>query len=557
MSNSITTSFMKPVHRRIHPSKKTKPDSNKPITVLKDQPIQLSEEYKAYICSQSYLGKKGYTIPKNVLSKEDESYIRDELFVKPFVKCNYGVPDSTNESFPVYRESNQKLYIPRFYGINRYGLPMKSEISTGETISVDFIKPLREYQNSIIDIYMKHILTTSVNIGNGAILEVPCGFGKTVMALKIISLLCKKTLILVHKEFLMNQWIERISEFLPEARVGHIQGNIIDIQNKDIVIGMIQSLYNKSFESNFFDQFGFTIIDEVHRIGSEQFSKTLLKTITPYMLGISATVERKDKLTKVLNMFIGDKIYSKKRDEDDLVYVRAIEYNVNDFEFNEIEYDFRGNPKYSTMISKLCEFGPRNDFIVKVIHDLVIENEENQIMVLAHNRNLLTYLHDSILHKKIASVGYYVGGMKQSELLKTETQQIVLATYAMAAEALDIKTLSTLVMVTPKTDIIQSVGRILRVKHENPIVVDIVDKHDIFQNQWKQRMRFYKQCNYRIRYINSNKYTNMKLDWETDILWRRVFDPKNTNRNTSNTNTNEPEEEEEKINKCLIDINLL
>jgi superfamily II DNA or RNA helicase len=78
----------------------------------------------------------------------------------------------------------------------------------------------------------------------------------------------------------------------------------------------------------------------------------------------------------------------------------------------------------------------------------------------------------------------------------------------MAAEALDIKSLSTLVMVTPKTDIIQSVGRILRVKHENPIVVDIVDKHDIFQNQWKQRLRFYKQCNYRIRYVNSNKYTN-------------------------------------------------
>jgi len=563
MSNSITTSFIKPVTRINKGARMRKLGLNNKINATPppqpcaNQPFQLTDEYKSLVCSQSYLGKKGYTILKTALSKEDEKCIRDELLVKPFVKCSYGTPNATNDvAFPVYRESNQKIYIPRFYGIHRYGLPIKSEISSGETISVEFTKPLRDYQDSIIDIYMKHIESAPTDKGNGAILEVPCGFGKTVMALKIISLLRKKTLILVHKEFLMNQWIERISEFLPNAKVGHIQGQIMDIQNKDIVIGMIQSLYDRNFESTFFDQFGFTIIDEVHRIGSEQFSKTLLKTITPYMLGISATVERKDKLTKVLNMFIGDKIYSKKRDDDDLVSVRAIEYNVNNFEFNEVEYDFRGNPKYSTMISKLCEFGPRSDFIVKVIGDLVLENEENQIMILAHNRNLLTYLHNAILHKKIASVGYYVGGMKQTELLLTESKQIVLATYAMAAEALDIKSLSTLVMVTPKTDIIQSVGRILRVKHENPIVVDIVDKHDIFQNQWKQRLRFYKQCNYRVRYVNSNKYTNMKLDWETDALWRRVFDPKNTNRNTSSINNNNEDENEISVKKCLIDINL-
>jgi superfamily II DNA or RNA helicase len=101
-----------------------------------------------------------------------------------------------------------------------------------------------------------------------------------------------------------------------------------------------------------------------------------------------------------------------------------------------------------------------------------------------------------------------------------------LATYAMAAEALDIKTLSTLVMVTPKTDITQSVGRILRMKHESPIIVDIVDTHDLFQNQWVQRRRFYKKCNYRIRSIDSNRYVGMNFDWEEDKTWTRVFEPK-------------------------------
>jgi superfamily II DNA or RNA helicase len=126
----------------------------------------------------------------------------------------------------------------------------------------------------------------------------------------------------------------------------------------------------------------------------------------------------------------------------------------------------------------------------------------------------------------------------------------------MAAEALDIKSLSTLVMVTPKTDITQSVGRILRVKHENPIIVDIVDSHDLFENQWKQRRRFYKKCNYRIREIDSTKYTNMMVDWENDKMWTRTFEPKNKTVGC----VNEKDEDSDDVNEigvanCLININ--
>jgi hypothetical protein len=178
-------------------------------------------------------------------------------------------------------------------------------------------------------------------------------------------------------------------------------------------------------------------------------------------------------------------------------------------------------------------------------------------MILCHNRSLLSYLFDGIIHRKIAEVGYYVGGMKQANLQETEGKQIVLATYAMAAEALDIKTLSTLIMVTPKTDITQSVGRILRVKHENPIIVDIVDSHDLFENQWKQRKRFYKKCNYRIREIDSTKYTNMMVDWDTDKLWTRSFDPKNKTSCANEKQYSEDELDAKSITgsnqaKCLI-----
>jgi len=522
---------------------------NEPKIVSKEW--EITTEYKNIICSQSYLGKKGYTIPRNILSKEDEKFLRKDLLVKPMIfGANFGTETT---AFPVFRENPNKIYLPRFYGIERYGLPGRSEIGLGDNINIEFTKPLRDYQEKIIKVYIDYvnspICKDSTEKGNGGILEVPCGRGKTIMALKIISILQKKTLILVYKEFLMNQWIERINDFLPGTKVGKIQGQVFDVEGKDIVIGMIQTLYDKEFSQDTFSCFGLTIVDEVHRIGSEQFSRTLFKTITPYMLGISATVDRKDKLTRILYMFIGEKIYTEKREDDDLVSVRAIRYKTNDPEFNQVEQDFRGNTKYSTMIVKLCEFGPRSDFIIRVIKDLVEEEPENQIMVLCHNRSLLSYLYDGITHHSIAQVGYYVGGMKQDKLQETEKKQIVLATYAMAAEALDIKSLSTLVMVTPKTDITQSVGRILRVKHENPIIVDIIDSHDLFENQWKQRKRFYKKCNYAIREIDSIKYSSMMVDWVEDKNWTLTYSPKKCEKSGDDDSDNE---KKNGIGKCLV-----
>jgi superfamily II DNA or RNA helicase len=639
--------------------------------IVKNPVWKPTSEYKEQVRTQAYLGKKGYTIPKSALNTTDIEEVKKELSMTPFTM---GPKTGPPVSFPMFRENAAKMYLPRFYGQERYGITDTVEITPGEDIDVPFVKELREYQLKIIDVYLKHVYNASKSEeggfkGGGGILEVPCGKGKclakgtpvylysrnlclvedlvvgdvllgddggprcvmsiargrenmvricergttrsytvnrshilslrhrktgniedmsiddylrrndraewlgwrispkiiehdlpetyeinlmslneddyygfeidgnhrfvlgdmtvthnTVMALNIISVLKKKTLILVHKEFLMNQWIERIQEFMPSARVGRIQGPVFDVLNKDIVIGMIQTMHSREFEPAVFDPFGLTVIDEVHRIGSEEFSKTLFRVVTPYMLGISATVERKDRLTKILYMFIGPKIYSEERTDDDVVQVRGIYFKTRDPTYNETEYDFRGAPKYSTMITKLCQYGPRSDFIVRILADLLTEHPEKQIMVLAHNRELLTYLYDSIRHKiseEENMVGYYVGGMKEKDLKITEGRRIVLATYAMAAEALDIKTLSTLVMATPTTDIEQSVGRILRAKGQNPIVVDLIDPHEYLRRQWNTRRQFYKKCRYRITTMDLDGYTG----FDQLERWRVEYDP--------------------------------
>lgn len=658
------------------------------------QPFIITTEYRESVLEKSYLGKKGYTIPKSCLLPEDIEILKKDLTMIPKLGFAGSMSNAPVSTFPVYRENTNKIYLPRFYGTNRYGSPEKSEITDGEDIDIEFTKELREYQNNIVGVYMNYV----GEIPKGAILEVPCGRGKclgkntpilmfdgsirlvqdiivgdvlmgddfgkrnvltlargretmykikdiltnnyyivneshilslkhlltneifdielreylklsflkrselygyripnnkyttiygiqieklgidyyygfeidgnhrfvlgdytvthnTVMALKILAEIKKKTLILVHKEFLMNQWIERIGEFLPSARVGKIQANTFDVEGKDIVIGMIQTMFSRDFPPEIFDCFGLTIIDEVHRIGSEEFSKTLLKIVTPYMLGISATVDRKDGLTKLLYMFIGEKIYTEERKDEDPVVVRGIEYISNDEEFNETDVDWKGMPKVSTMISKICDFGPRSDFIIRILRDLILESKgEGQIMVLAHNRSLLKYLYEAIEYQGFATRGYYIGGMKEAALRETEDQQIVLATYAMAAEALDIKTLSILVMVTPKVDIEQSVGRILRERHSNPIVVDIIDRHDTFQNQWRKRKTFYRKCNYRIIKTTSTKYNG--LDPSELEGWKTEFEPRKDDisiieKNCFGKQPNEIEKPEDYI-KCVL-----
>jgi superfamily II DNA or RNA helicase len=471
----------------------------------------------------SYLGQKGYTIIKTELTVEQQKKIRNDLTIKPYVGGAMG--GATNQvTYPAYRESDKKFYVPHHYGVETFGPPKKCAISEGDNIDLEFNGVLRDYQEPVVNKFID-VVTKPHNNGvcfGGGLLELPCAWGKTSGSLYILSQLKKKTLVIVHKEFLLNQWVERIQQFLPKARVGRIQGQIIDIEGKDIVIGMLQSLSMKEYPSSVFDSFGFTIIDEVHHISSQTFSNALFKIVTKYMLGLSATMNRKDGTTRVFKMFLGDVIFKGKRDEEHNVLVKAIEYHVEDDDFNHVITDFRGNVSYSSMISKLCEYNRRSEFIIKVVVNLLNDDAKQQIIILAHNRNLIKYLHDAIQHRKIATVGYYVGGMKEAALKESETKQVIIATYSMASEGLDIKSLTTLIMSTPKTDIQQSVGRILREKHGQPIVVDIIDSHEPFKNQWKKRRAFYMKEKYKIMYTTSDKFHSFG---ETE--WTTVFDINN------------------------------
>ena len=640
---------------------------------------------------KAYLGYQGYSIFKETLTVEEQHVLRKELMVSAYIPKSPIQPTP----FPIYRESPLKLYVPRYFGLEKWsGVQVESKIARGHEINLKFNGELREYQQVIVEKYLNVALKNAVT-GGGGLLDVDPGKGKTVMALKIIERLATKTLVVVHKSFLSNQWKERIEQFLPGARVGTIQGQVIDTDNKDIVIAMVQSLSMKEYPQSTFESFGLTIFDECftyetcihtsdgvlkigqlyekwkkcrrnedgggtevqlpdilsynrdknvfeykklthawkkeredlllikaskrvirctpehkiltvgngyveanklkcgdlllckcetthedkdknialekwgatpvtsieyeknecennsvydievednhnfviansscdtggivvsncHHMGAEVFSRCMMKVTTTYTLGLSGTMQRKDGLSKVFKMFLGDVVHKEKAESEHCVLVKGINYVIDDDEFNEVEYDYRGNPKFSTMISKLCNYNRRSEFIVEVVVKELQHNPDQQIMILAHNKSLIQYLFKAIEHRKIATVGYYLGGMKEADLKASESKKIIIATYAMASEGLDIKTLTTLIMATPKTDVCQSVGRILRVKHTTPVVIDIVDAHDLFENQWQKRKSYYKKQNYRIIMTDSGLYHSN----EKNGCWTTVYNPK-------------------------------
>jgi hypothetical protein len=179
--------------------------------------------------------------------------------------------------------------------------------------------------------------------------------------------------------------------------------------------------------------------------------------------------------------------------------------------------------------------------------------EQTHTIVMAHNLNILHYMYKKIVCKNLASVGYYIGGMSELELKNSETKQIILASFSMSQEGLDIPTLNAEFLITPKTDIVQTIGRVLRAKHafSDPIIYDIVDNHDVFQRQWLKRKAYYKKNNYNIigcDIYNYNKDTTQ---------WKSIYQPplEKTSVVILSRSADEPSDDEQEpsvVGKCLL-----
>jgi superfamily II DNA or RNA helicase len=449
---------------------------------------------------KSILTAKGYAIRKDILTPEQEAFLKKELTVAPKVleKFAKGV-----QTFPLWLESKTRYYLPRVWAQQHFGPPEATTIGQGLDLpaAMTFKGSPYPYQTEIID--------TFLNQGGNGLICVPCGRGKTFMALAIALRLRKRFLIIVDKEFLANQWKGEIERYVEGARIGIVQSSKCETDPAlyDITICMIQTICLRDYPVDAFSGYGFTIFDECHHLGAQHFSGVLRKIQTQHMLGLSATPKRDDGLTKVFEYYLGKPVYEEKvREPDSTVQVRALWYQNEDPAYANSPVDWRGELVTARLMTQVVSCEPRTALVIQQVQDLA-KDPKRKILVLSERRGHLEAIEAGL---KGLIKGYYVGGMKQADLDKNaETCQVLLATYAMASEAMNIKALNAMIMASPRKKVEQSTGRILRVAADKrelfPLIIDVIDQHDTYVRQWYLRAAYYRKCAYTIEHVNRPK----------------------------------------------------
>ena len=451
----------------------------------------------------------GYSLLKSSLQNEELVKIKENLTMKPRINFDMGVNnDKPDNTFLLYKETEKRIYIPRYYGLCNYGLPKTSKLQCGADINVEFNGKLREFQHEPVN---KFLEAARNPLKMGGIISVPCGFGKTIMSLYIACQLKKRTMFISHKDFLNQQFIDTVKTFSPNSSIGIIKQNKVDVENKDFIIASLQSLSMRDYDINIFNDIGFIIIDEVHHTGAQVFCRAFKKLNMPIILGLSATLNRKDGMRKVFEYYIGNSVYTMKNKEFTEVEVQIHKYYEPNVEYSTVKQMWNGKENTAAMINNICKFKPRTEYIINVLESLIKKDPNRRILILSERRNLLSDIETYIVDRNILNkdYGYYVGGMKQADLNISSEKQIILATYQLASEGFNVPTLNTVIFASPISDIQQSIGRILRERPEDrkyiPLCIDILDEFSVFKRKGYARTKFYNTNKYNISYYQDNE----------------------------------------------------
>jgi superfamily II DNA or RNA helicase len=434
-----------------------------------------------------------YCIPKTSLPKmwKKEPWFK-QLTVTPNVPTIGKVKAAP---FPVFNETEDYLKIPKFLGLKWLGYPDRDERSMGESITNSFKGALstsaeRPQQNAH-DLCVRQLCDTG-----GSLLILPCGFGKTVVSLAVAASLKRKTLVIVAAVELSRQWVERITQFLG-CEVGYIQGDNFDV-DKNIVVAMLQTLLRRKPDLS---MFGTCIVDEAHHIAARSFSQVMPLVTSRYILALSATPNRKDGLKKLLLWTLGDVGFEAKRDAGD--GPNAMRCIVTEGNQRVLMYK-NGEPARSKMITWLTQDKKRNAFIIHMLNMVLHKNNGRKVLMLTDRREQAEELRGCI--SGFWGCGLMLGGMKQVEIAQQKECQVLLSTYHYCSEGFDLPRLDTLFLLSPRSDIEQSVGRVLR-QHpdkQKPLIIDFVDKFSVFETQSEKRVHYYDKLGCCIKTYDQN-----------------------------------------------------
>lgn len=448
--------------------------------------------------------------------------LKKKLTVSP--QINSGLPFVKPVYIKMFSENDSELHIP-FAFAHKYKYVTKEDVlKRNQTIEQNATKvdfqwncdvTLRDYQVACVDKTIHSLKNTG-----GGLICAGTGSGKSLMCVNLISRMGKKALVIVHKEFLYEQFLDTIKKCLPNTTVSKIQGKVCDTSG-EIVIGMIQSLINKEYPREFFCQFSLVCLDECHHISSICFSRSILNLGEIHTVGLSATPERADKLKP--QWLVGDICFKYDNTSNNSPQVHMIDYKDEkpiDFVFNKI-----GQISTPNMMNNLVKDPDRNVLIIDTLEKIYEKNEEEiagyadspkrYTLVCSDRRSHLEQLYDMMQENKILKnyqTGFCVGQMKREAFdSASKDSDIILATIQMVSEGFNEPRLNCLILSTPKGNVTQVVGRILRKKHVGitPLIVDINDSEIYsYKPSMFKRLRFYKSKDYPVTHCNSLEIEN-------------------------------------------------
>lgn len=404
-----------------------------------------------------------------------DTELKKTLTVRPNPSGDFPAPPS----FKVYREKGDRMCVPRYFGLTIESDirpdPHKARLTT-------HFQPQNDIQSDAIEKGI-HALSTM----GGGVLSLPCGFGKTFCSIKIACHFKVRTLVVVHKEFLATQWEEQIRRFCPGATIGRVQCDRLELEH-DVSIALIQTLSQRSYPIGTFDTIGLLIVDEAHHVCARAFSQFLFKLCPKYTLGLTATPERKDGLTRLLYWFLGPSFFCIERTSRD-AEVKWVTYTGP---FPEVATTRFGKLSLPNMITDLSDCPERNELMCSLI-DTLLNTTTRNILLLTDRR---CHAHFFVERYPVHG-GLYIGGLKDSDRDTSAQKRFIVATFGLAQEGLDIPKLDTVILATPKSDIKQAVGRILRGGSTNPpLVYDVVDHWSVFYAMAQKRKKVYAEMQF-------------------------------------------------------------
>jgi superfamily II DNA or RNA helicase len=314
------------------------------------------------------------------------------------------------------------------------------------------------------------------------------------------------------------------------------------------------------------------VVHNCHHIASEMFSKALPKIATKYMLGLSATPNRKDGLSHVFHKYLGNICHSERRQGKNQVFIKRFKLTSNSPMYETL-YMNNGVKNTVAMITNLSKYDVRTALLVEMIR--ILMTQDRKILLLSGRREHLEQIYDLLGQAQIKNVrgknitfGYYYGNQggnkqKHKQMLQESAKcDVVLGTVAIASEGLDLPDLNTEILATPSTDVEQAVGRILRKFHDkvNPIVIDLVDSFGNFSRQASTRNKFYKDEHYEVQDLKiplGNDVRDLQpfLAEIRDYLLSTSVSPKDTQDSDSDSGDEVPPNAKDipMFGKCMLD----